>query len=79
MDFSAQYFNRAQLSSKNRKAFIFSGRLSKLLISVLLLKEPWKRFLSSIKWDKSEEKFFLALAISASLPALIGERGKEKV
>src|SRR5215468_9228220 len=39
-DFSAQYLYWAQLCSKNRKAFIFSGSLSKSLISVLLLKEP---------------------------------------
>jgi hypothetical protein len=32
-----------QLCSKNRKAFIFSGSLSKSLISVLLLKEPHER------------------------------------
>jgi hypothetical protein len=37
---SAQYLCWAQPCSKNRKTFIFSGSLSKSLISVLLLKDP---------------------------------------
>jgi hypothetical protein len=36
-------------------------------------------FLTRHEMGQNEENFFLALAISASLPALIGERGKEKV
>jgi hypothetical protein len=47
---SAQYLYWAQPYSQNRKTFIFSGSLSKSLISVLLLKEPQQRG-NSVKSD----------------------------
>src|SRR5215475_9613572 len=63
-DFSAQYFYRAQLSSKNRKAFIFSGRLSKLLISARLLKERHDQLhdqINIVQWESFyDQRHFLS-------------------